>query len=402
MQRRARRRQEPEGQSAPDRRARGRAAQGRPAPAVRRDRRPRLHQFPRHQRRPGRAGRTSSPPTRARAPSGWPSRAGWWSTTAAPTWPSRCTWATCAPRSSAKRSSACSASAATRCWGDAHFGDWGFQMGLLITAIAEERPDLPYFGDGQGPWPAESPVSPGGPGADLSAGRRPRQGRHGLPRPRPQGHRRAAGRPRRLPRPVGPLRDRQPRGAGARLPRAGRATSTSGRARATPIRSSRRWSTDLKTKDLLVADQGALVVRVAREGDKERCTPLLVVSSEGSAMYGTTDLATILDRRQEHDPRADALRGRPAPGRPLRAGVPRRLPGRLRGRGLARAPGLRHHERARRQALQDPRRRRAQAERPDRDGPRQGARAPARGRPGQRAGPRPSSRPRRTRWRWRR
>jgi arginyl-tRNA synthetase len=30
--------------------------------------------------------------------------------------------------------------------------------------------------------------------------------------------------------------------------------------------------------------------------------PLLVVSSEGSAMYGTTDLATILDRKQAFDP----------------------------------------------------------------------------------------------------
>ncbi len=30
--------------------------------------------------------------------------------------------------------------------------------------------------------------------------------------------------------------------------------------------------------------------------------PLLVVSSEGSAMYGTTDLATILDRRKSFDP----------------------------------------------------------------------------------------------------
>jgi arginyl-tRNA synthetase len=23
-------------------------------------------------------------------------------------------------------------------WGDAHFGDWGFQMGLLITALEDE------------------------------------------------------------------------------------------------------------------------------------------------------------------------------------------------------------------------------------------------------------------------
>jgi arginyl-tRNA synthetase len=59
---------------------------------------------------------------------------------------------------------------------------------------------------------------------------------------------------------------------------------------------------DLKAKGLLVEDQGAQIVRVAKDGDKRELPPLLVVSSEGSAMYGTTDLATILDRRQTFDP----------------------------------------------------------------------------------------------------
>ena len=54
---------------------------------------------------------------------------------------------------------------------------------------------------------------------------------------------------------------------------------------------------ELKAKGLLEADQGAQIVRVARQGDKRELPPLLVVSSEGSAMYGTTDLATILDRQ---------------------------------------------------------------------------------------------------------
>ena len=46
-----------------------------------------------------------------------------------------------------------------------------------------------------------------------------------------------------------------------------------------------------------VLEKGEAVLdRVAREGDKRELPPLLVVSSEGSAMYGTTDLATILDR----------------------------------------------------------------------------------------------------------
>jgi len=59
---------------------------------------------------------------------------------------------------------------------------------------------------------------------------------------------------------------------------------------------------DLAEKDLLVEDQGARIIRVAQPGDKRELPPLLVVSSEGSAMYGTTDLATILDRQRTFDP----------------------------------------------------------------------------------------------------
>jgi arginyl-tRNA synthetase len=59
---------------------------------------------------------------------------------------------------------------------------------------------------------------------------------------------------------------------------------------------------ELDAKGLVVEDQGARIIRVAREGDKRELPPLLVVSSEGSAMYGTTDLATILDRRNSFDP----------------------------------------------------------------------------------------------------
>ena len=59
---------------------------------------------------------------------------------------------------------------------------------------------------------------------------------------------------------------------------------------------------ELADKGLLVDDQGARIVRVAREDDRRETPPLLVVSSEGSAMYGTTDLATVLDRRRVFDP----------------------------------------------------------------------------------------------------
>jgi arginyl-tRNA synthetase len=59
---------------------------------------------------------------------------------------------------------------------------------------------------------------------------------------------------------------------------------------------------ELRAKGLLFPDQGAEIIRVARNDDKRDLPPLLVVSSEGSAMYGTTDLATILDRRRYFDP----------------------------------------------------------------------------------------------------
>ena len=59
---------------------------------------------------------------------------------------------------------------------------------------------------------------------------------------------------------------------------------------------------ELDAKGLLVDDQGARIIRVARQGDKRDLPPLLVVSSEGSAMYGTTDLATVLDRERSFDP----------------------------------------------------------------------------------------------------
>ncbi len=45
-------------------------------------------------------------------------------------------------------------------YGDAHFGDWGLQMGMLIVATEEHLPNLPYFDpDHHGPYPEQSPVT---------------------------------------------------------------------------------------------------------------------------------------------------------------------------------------------------------------------------------------------------
>ena len=44
--------------------------------------------------------------------------------------------------------------------GDVHLGDWGLQMGLIITELKERKPDLPYFDDNfTGEYPTEAPFT---------------------------------------------------------------------------------------------------------------------------------------------------------------------------------------------------------------------------------------------------
>lgn len=44
--------------------------------------------------------------------------------------------------------------------GDIHLGDWGLQMGLIITELQERKPELPYFDETyEGEYPAEAPFT---------------------------------------------------------------------------------------------------------------------------------------------------------------------------------------------------------------------------------------------------
>lgn len=44
--------------------------------------------------------------------------------------------------------------------GDIHLGDWGLQMGLIITELQERKPELPYFDeDFEGEYPKEAPFT---------------------------------------------------------------------------------------------------------------------------------------------------------------------------------------------------------------------------------------------------
>lgn len=46
--------------------------------------------------------------------------------------------------------------------GDIHLGDWGYQMGLIITELKERKPELPYFDEAfEGEYPQEAPFTIG-------------------------------------------------------------------------------------------------------------------------------------------------------------------------------------------------------------------------------------------------
>src|SRR5579863_9044765 len=48
--------------------------------------------------------------------------------------------------------------------------------------------------------------------------------------------------------------------------------------------------------------EGALVIPVARNSDKKEMPPLILLKTDGAVTYGTTDLATIVDRVKSQNP----------------------------------------------------------------------------------------------------
>jgi len=173
-------------------------------------------------------------------------------------------------------------------WGDAHFGDWGFQMGLLIVAVADEglsldQVDLPTL-DRLYPMAAARAKE------DVAYRDRARKATAELQGGNAE-YRTMWARFVEVSR-VALERELHALGVDFDL--------WKGESDADPLIPA--MIAELEAKGLLVEDQGARIVRVTREGDKRELPPLLVVSSEGSAMYGTTDLATILDRRRSFDP----------------------------------------------------------------------------------------------------
>ncbi len=185
---------------------------------------------------------------------------------------------------------------------DVHMGDWGLPMGMLISEIALQQPDLPYF-DGQfdGTYPAQSPVTMEElealyPKAAANCKTDPaRLEAARLATAELQGHRpgyQALWRHFMDVSVAGMRRDFGSLGVRFDI-----------------------WKGEADVHDLIapmverlqsdgsaVESDGAVVLPVAEEGDKAKMPPLMLLKSDGGAMYGTTDMATIMDRVQVYDP----------------------------------------------------------------------------------------------------
>ncbi len=185
---------------------------------------------------------------------------------------------------------------------DIHLGDWGLQMGHLITELLDEKPDLPYFDkDYTGHWPEVPPVSLN----DLS-------------RLYPQAAAKAKANEMRMYRSRRATKALQAGQPGYRallrhfiaVSRAGLEADFDALGVHFDL-----WKGESDVNDLIPAmiedfkargvtqdSEGALIISVARKDDKKKQPPLILLSSEGSALYGTTDLATILDRKTNINP----------------------------------------------------------------------------------------------------
>jgi arginyl-tRNA synthetase len=185
---------------------------------------------------------------------------------------------------------------------DVHLGDWGLQMGQLISELALRRPDLPYFAPGDlSPYPEESPVSMDDleslyPQAAAACKADPAR----LEAARLATAELQAGRPgyRALWRHFVKVSEH-----GLKREYASLGVTFDlwkGESDADPLIPG--MIARLKQDRFAVPDEGALIIPVAEPGDTKEIPPLILLKSDGAVLYGTTDLATIADRVREYDP----------------------------------------------------------------------------------------------------
>ena len=185
--------------------------------------------------------------------------------------------------------------------GDVHLGDWGLQMGLIIAELSEREPELPYFDpDYTGDYPTEAPFTV----TDLEEIYPTASAKKSDPEFSHKAHQAT-------------LELQQGRRGYRALWQHIMNVSVAdlrknydnldvhfekwlGESDADPYIPA--MVEDLKARGIAVQSQGAWVIPVAEEGDKKEIPPCILVKSDGSSIYATTDLATLVQRTRDWHP----------------------------------------------------------------------------------------------------
>ena len=185
--------------------------------------------------------------------------------------------------------------------GDVHLGDWGLQMGLIIAELQEREPELPYFDEGfTGEYPKEAPFTV----TDLEEIYPTASAKKADPEFSHKAHQAT-------------LELQQGRRGYRALWQHIMNVSVAdlkknydnldvhfekwlGESDADPYIPT--MVADMKNRGIAVQSEGAWVIPVAEEGDKKEMPPCILVKSDGSAIYATTDLATLVQRMQDWNP----------------------------------------------------------------------------------------------------
>ena len=186
--------------------------------------------------------------------------------------------------------------------GDIHLGDWGLQMGLIIAELRERQPDLCYFDESYtGEYPNEAPftiseleeIYPAASAkkkVDEVFAEKAHTATYELQNGR-RGYRAIWQHIMKL--------------SVADMTRIYNSLdvhfeSWLGESDADPFIPD--MIADFKAKGLAVESEGAWVIPVAEETDKKEVPPCILVKSDGSAIYATTDLATMVQRMRDFAP----------------------------------------------------------------------------------------------------
>lgn len=186
--------------------------------------------------------------------------------------------------------------------GDIHLGDWGLQMGLIITELKERKPDLIYFDENYtGEYPIEAPftiseleeIYPAASARSKEDEAYKEQAMHATYLVQ-HGH----------------------RGYQAILQHILNVSVTDlkrnyanlnvefdlwkGESDAQPYIPD--MVEKLKKEGFAYESEGALVVDVKEDTDTKEVPPCMILKSDGASLYTTTDLATLVERRKLFDP----------------------------------------------------------------------------------------------------